>query len=95
MYYILFVLDLPFAVEETADLGEVAVPLHHVVQHGGLHQERVVTLYQEVYIFIGEQKVPEKERKNILGVIKVRSCGRKRQKEKGEEHLRRGNRVVS
>ena len=65
--YILFVLDLPFAVQETADLGEVAVPLHHVVQHGGLHQEGVVTLYQEVYIFIGEQKSTRKRKKAHLG----------------------------
>lgn len=36
---------LPLAVQQTPDLCEVAVPLHHVVQHGGLHQEGVVPLF--------------------------------------------------
>ena len=32
----------PLAVQQPPDLREVAVPLDHVVEHGGLHEEGVV-----------------------------------------------------
>lgn len=33
-----------FAVQQAADLREVAISLHSVIEHGGFHQESVVTL---------------------------------------------------
>jgi hypothetical protein len=36
--------SVAFGVQQATNLGEVAVPLHSVIQHGGLHEEGVVSL---------------------------------------------------
>ena len=40
------------AIEEAADLGEVAVPLHCVVEHRRLHEEGVVALEDALYALL-------------------------------------------
>ena len=41
-----------FVVEQPSDLGEVAVPLDEVVQHGGLTEERIITLQNPLHALL-------------------------------------------